>query len=85
MFGLKIVKVPKEIVCKTSPKTKISVKSFPQATKNRAKELLSVVHSDVCCPINTTAIGGYRYFATSIDDKSRYMCRYFLKNKDAVF
>lgn len=85
MSGLDIDKVPKETVCKTCAKTKICVKPFTQATEKCEKYLLSVVHSDICGPINTTSIGGSRYFAAFIDDKSRYTSVYFLKTKDAVF
>ena len=30
----------------------------------RVDDLLGLVHSDVCGPISSTAIGGYQYFIT---------------------
>lgn len=52
---------------------------------NRAQELLEIVHSDVCGPINTASNGGAKYIHTFIDDKSQYVHVYFLKKKDKVF
>src|SRR4051812_3159672 len=51
----------------------------------RAKELLELIHTDVCGPMSTNSIGGARYFVTFIDDKSRKTFVYFLKTKDQVF
>ena len=38
----------------------------------RAKELLGIVHSDVCGPITVLAIGGYAYILTFTYDLSIY-------------
>ncbi|KAL4348581.1 hypothetical protein GQ457_17G010830 [Hibiscus cannabinus] len=38
----------------------------------RASDLLALIHSDVCGPINTQARGGFQYFITFTDDFSRY-------------
>ena len=53
-----------------------------QAT--RASEILEIVHSDVCGPMQENSLGGSRYFVTFIDDKSRFMVVYFMKTKDQV-
>ncbi|KAG8496998.1 hypothetical protein CXB51_008222 [Gossypium anomalum] len=37
-----------------------------------ASDLLGLIHSDVCGPINTQARGGFHYFITFTDDFSRY-------------
>ena len=58
---------------------------FPKNAATRAKELLQIVHTDVCGPTNTQSLGGNRYFVTFIDDKSRYTAIYFMKSKDEVF
>lgn len=50
----------------------------------RATILLELIHSDICEPMETTAFGGYRYFLTLIDDYSRKIFVYFLKNKSEV-
>jgi hypothetical protein len=51
----------------------------------RAKELLELVHTDVCGPMSTTAKGGYSYFITFTDDLSRYGYVYLMKYKSESF
>jgi len=50
----------------------------------REKELLSLVHSDICGPINVESAGGARYFVTFIDDYSRYTVTVMLRNRSDV-
>ncbi|KAI3685767.1 hypothetical protein L6452_35025 [Arctium lappa] len=38
----------------------------------RASDVLGIIHSDVCGPMNIHARGGYRYFITFTDDLSRF-------------
>ena len=40
-------------------------------TMERATELLEIIHTDVCGPMNIEACGGYCYFLTFTDDLSR--------------
>lgn len=54
-------------------------------SEDRSNELLQIIHSDVCGPVNKNSIGGSRFFVTFIDDYSRYVTVYFLKSKDEVF
>src|SRR5205823_12882614 len=58
---------------------------FPKGGGTRMKEILDLVHTDVCGPMQTTSIGGAKYFATFVDDKSRHVTLYLLKSKDEVF
>ena len=81
--GFKINFSDKYPDCHTCPKAKLTVKPF-ENTNFRAKSLIELVHSDICGPFSAS-IAGSKYFATFIDDKSRYMCVYFLKSKDEVF
>ena len=37
-------------------------------TMERATDLLEIIHTDVCGPMNIEARGGYRYFLTFTDD-----------------
>lgn len=55
------------------------------SSSTRRSELLSLVHSDVCGPLEVESLGGNRYFLTFIDDASRKVRVYFLKTKDQVF
>lgn len=50
----------------------------------RATELLQVIHSDVCGPMNVKSMGGARYFVLFIDDYSRKVFIYLLKTKSEV-
>ncbi|KAL4364246.1 hypothetical protein GQ457_04G019210 [Hibiscus cannabinus] len=47
----------------------------------RASDLLGLIHSDVCGPMNTQARGGYQYFITFTDDFSRYGNIYLMRHK----
>src|SRR3954467_2222015 len=51
----------------------------------RATDLLEIIHSDVCGPMNVSARGGYRYFVTFTDDLSRYGYIYLIKHKSETF
>lgn len=54
---------------------------LPFYAGTRATELLQVVHSDICGPMEVKSIGGARYFLLFIDDFSRMVFIYFLKAK----
>ncbi|KAK8670697.1 hypothetical protein V6N13_037315 [Hibiscus sabdariffa] len=47
----------------------------------RASDLLGLIHSDVCGPMNTQARGGFHYFITFTDDFSRYGYIYLMCHK----
>ncbi|KAK8597187.1 hypothetical protein V6N12_065663 [Hibiscus sabdariffa] len=47
----------------------------------RASDLLGLLHSDVCGPMNTQARGGFQYFITSTDVFSRYGYIYLMRHK----
>ncbi|KAK8593024.1 hypothetical protein V6N12_045113 [Hibiscus sabdariffa] len=47
----------------------------------RASDLLGLIHSDVCGPMNTQARGGFQYFITFTDDFSRYGYIYLIRHK----
>ena len=55
------------------------------SSQTQSKELLELVHSDVCGKISEKSIGGAQYFLTFTDDKSRYSWVYMLHTKDQVF
>ncbi|GJR99358.1 zinc finger, CCHC-type containing protein [Tanacetum coccineum] len=68
--------------CQTCMHTKITRLPFP--TIQRSSKILELVHSDVCDLHATPTIGGKKYFATFIDDYSRYCYVYLLHSKDEV-
>ena len=51
----------------------------------RASDVLSLVHSDVCGPINIGIKEGYNYFIIFSDDLSRYGYVYLMKHKFESF
>ena len=51
----------------------------------RVKEVLDLVHTDLCGPMSTSARGGYEYFITFIDDYSRYRYIYLMHHKFEAF
>ena len=57
---------------------KLIKRSF-STKRERAKEPLGLIHSNVCGPLNVQERGGYEYFVTFIDDYSRYGYAYLCK------
>nr|GEV54407.1 putative reverse transcriptase domain-containing protein [Tanacetum cinerariifolium] len=51
----------------------------------RAKDLLELIHTDVCGPFKIVSRQGASYFVTFTDDFSRYGYVYLLKHKHEVF
>ena len=51
----------------------------------RAKEVLDLVHTNLCGLMSTSARGGYDYFINFIDDYSRYGYIYLMHHKSEVF
>lgn len=55
-----------------------------QDAKIKTKRILELVHSDVCGPMETTSVGGAKYFVTFVDDYSRKVFVYFAKRKNDI-
>src|ERR1041385_1374565 len=51
----------------------------------RADDLLGIIHTDVCGPMNVPTRNGLRYFVTFTDDLSRYGYIYLMKHKFETF
>lgn len=47
----------------------------------RAKDVLELIHTDICGPFPTNSWNGQRYFITFIDDYSRYGYLYLIHEK----
>ena len=54
-------------------------------TMERATDLLEIIHTDVCGPMNIEARSRYHYFLTFTDDLSRYGYIYLMKQKSETF
>ena len=64
--------------------SKMTKKPFTEKGE-RAKELLGLIHTDVCGPMSTSARGGYSYFITFTDDLSRYGYIFLMRHKSESF
>jgi len=60
-------------------------KAFKTKAPQRAKQPLGIVHSDVCGSFDTPSLGGNRYFLTFVDEFTKKIWIYLLKEKCAVF
>ena len=63
---------------------KLTRKPLPKVSDTKSSEILELIHTDVCGPMQTVTPGGNRYFMTMIDDNSKYTVLYLLKNKSDV-
>src|ERR1041385_6611770 len=54
-------------------------------TMQRAEDLLGIVHSDVCGPMNVPTRNGLRYFVTFADDLRRYGYIYLMEHQSETF
>ena len=54
-------------------------------TMERAIDLLKIIHTDVCSPMNIEARDRYHYFLIFTDDLSRYEYIYLMKHKSETF
>ena len=71
-------------ICEGCMCGKMAQKSFP-LSNSKTKELLQLVHMDVCGPITPNSLSGARYFITFIDNTSRFTMVNFLKQKGNAF
>ena len=64
---------------------KLHKDQFSSTGGKREKQPLELVHGDVCGKIQASSLSVGHYFLTSIDDHTRYVWVYILKNKAQVF
>lgn len=72
-------------LCESCLVGKQTRKSFPTMTTYKAKQPLELVHGDLCGPIMPATKGQNRYIFTLIDDFSRFMWIYLIKEKSEAF
>ncbi|KAF1334706.1 Integrase catalytic core protein, partial [Globisporangium splendens] len=82
--GIDITSVSKWELCGGCALGKQTRVSFQSTAPERAKNVLDVVHSDVCGPMQTATFSDKRYFVTFIDDKSRFCVVFLLRSKSEV-
>lgn len=69
--------------CETCAMGKQSRLPFP-ASERKSTQLLELIHSDLCGPMENVSIGRAKYFLTFIDDYSKKVFCYFIGQKDQV-
>ncbi|KAL4272543.1 hypothetical protein GQ457_13G024990 [Hibiscus cannabinus] len=82
--GLPLVDIRTDIVCAGCQFGKAHQLPFKES-KHQSKAPLELVHSDVFGPVKQTSLGGMKYMVTFIDDFSRYVWVYFMKEKSETF
>nr|GEW55226.1 retrotransposon protein, putative, Ty1-copia subclass [Tanacetum cinerariifolium] len=66
--------------CKSCIVGKMALKPFPHQVE-RAKDILGLIHTDVCCLFRTMSKEDASYFIACTDDFSRYGYVYLMKHK----
>ena len=82
--GLPKIVVPSQ-VCEECVVGKQHHSQFPKSKPWRAKEVLGLVHSDICGPITRISNGGKRCFITFNDDYSKKTWVYILEENSEAF
>lgn len=68
--------------CATGKKTR---KAFKKRAPKRARQLLGVVYADMCGPFDVPSLGGKKYFLLFVDELSRKLWVYLLKEKGKAY
>jgi hypothetical protein len=58
---------------------------FDPSGGTQATEKLALVHSDICGPIQTKSLKGFKYFFLFISDKSHYTMIFFKTEKWSIW
>jgi transposase InsO family protein len=82
--GIRELQSTHEGICKGCALVKNVKKPF-SSSNNRSREILDLIHSDVCGSMPVKYLGGSLYYVIFIDDYSRNNWLYLLKKKDEVF
>lgn len=78
--GIPNLEVKKEIVCTRCQYGKSHQQPY-EPSSHRSTKPLELVHSDVFGPVKQSSLTGKRYMITFIDDFSRFVWVYFMKEK----
>ena len=71
--------------CNGCIKGKLKRAPFPEKDGITTKNILDLIHTDVCGPFSTNSAGGAKYFVTFIDDFSRMRSVFPIAKKSDVF
>lgn len=79
--GVKIVDCGGRGKCEECLEGKSARLPFPQVSVKKTTQPLQLVHTDLCGPMPDVTPGGNRYFMCIVDDYSRFVKLYLLKDK----
>ena len=82
--GLPVMKC-EHLPCEACGLGKQHREEFPVHIEKRQYDILELIHTDVCGPMQTRSLGGASYFLIFVDDRSRYTWVYFIWRKSDVF
>lgn len=72
--GIKVVDCGIHLTCEFCIQGKMCRPSFPKVAEKVSKNVLDIIHTDVCGPMDVVTQGGCRYYMSMIDDHSRQCC-----------
>ncbi|GJR55759.1 retrovirus-related pol polyprotein from transposon TNT 1-94 [Tanacetum coccineum] len=79
--GLPKFKYHKEHLCPSCEQRKSKRASYPPKLVPNSKQMLHLIHMDLCGPMRIASINGKRYVLVIVDDYSRYTWVIFLRSK----
>lgn len=79
--GVKMTECRREEICETCLEGKLTRKPFPSVVDKKSKNILDLVHTDLCGPFDNVTPSGNRYLMSLIDDHSRFTVVYLLREK----
>ena len=71
--------------CKGCAVGKQHRQTFPNKSENNTSQSLELIHSHICGPMNADSVGVSKFFVTYIDDYSRFITVYMIKQKSEAF
>ncbi|GKB94435.1 retrovirus-related pol polyprotein from transposon TNT 1-94 [Tanacetum coccineum] len=80
--GLPKFKYHKEHLCPSCEQGKSKKASHPPKPIPNSKQMLHLLHMDLCGSMRVESVNGKRYVLVIVDDYSRYTWVYFLRSKD---
>ena len=82
--GLPKLKKLDNVICKQCQLGKMTKSSFKRKSYT-SKEILEIIHTDLCGPIEVKSYKGDKYIMLFVDDYSRMMTIMFVKQKYDAF
>jgi len=82
--GLPILK-NEHVDCEACALGRMHKDEFPSNLNRRKRDILELVHTDICGMMQTRSLGGDYYLLLFVDDCTRYTWVYSLKKKSHTF